>query len=64
MVTLYKGTKVAILEAVDDTTPVAAVRQGSTLGTTDEDLREIANQCRECFCLRERTVVPVGGGIS
>ena len=39
--TLYKGTKVAILEAVDDTTPVAAVKQGSTLGTTDEDLREM-----------------------
>ena len=41
IVTLYKGTKVAILEAVDDTTPVAAVKQGSTLGTTDEDLREM-----------------------
>ena len=54
MVTLYKGTKVAILEAVDDTTPVAAVRQGFTLGTTDEDLREIANQCHVSVSASER----------
>ena len=54
IVTLNKGTKVAILEAVDDATPVAAVKQGSTLGTTDEDLREIANQCHVSVSAPER----------
>ena len=53
-VTLYKGTKVAILEPVDDATPVAAVKQGSTLETTDEDLREIANQCHVSVSAPER----------
>ena len=54
IVTLYKGTKVATLEPVDDATPVAAIKQGSSLGTTDEDLREITNQCHVSVSAQER----------
>ena len=54
IVTLYKGTKVATLERVDDATPVAVIKQGSTLGTTDEDLREITNQCHASVSALER----------
>ena len=54
IVTLYKGTKVATLERVDDATPVAVIKQGSTLGTTDEDLREITNRCHASVSAVER----------
>lgn len=52
---MYKGTKVVILELVDDVTVVAAIQQqGSTVGSTDEAQREISEQCHVSVSAPER----------
>ena len=55
-VTIYKGTKLATLEPVDDVSTVmtVATEQGPTEGCTDDHLREITRQCHVSVSDAER----------